>query len=73
MGWDSVSPYWRDVAETHLTPRQLDVLRLRVDGHSWDQIAAVLDLSTSTVRGHHRASLRRLRIVFVDRKEGARR
>lgn len=70
MGWERVSPFWRQLAEDNLTPRQLDVLRLRVDGYSWDQIAATLDLATSTVRGHHRASLRRLRIAFVvdDRK-----
>ena len=37
-----------------LTPRQTEVLRLLERGHSTDQIAAELYLSTETVRNHVR-------------------
>jgi PAS domain S-box-containing protein len=38
----------------HLTPRQVEVLRLLEQGHSTKQIAAELHLSTETVRNHIR-------------------
>ena len=38
----------------HLTPRQVEVLRLLEQGHSTKQIAAELHLSTETVRNHVR-------------------
>ena len=38
----------------HLTPRQVEVLRLLVQGRSTKQIAAELHLSTETVRNHIR-------------------
>jgi DNA-binding NarL/FixJ family response regulator len=43
-----------------LTPRQTEVLRLLERGHSTDQIAAELYLSTETVRNHIRGVLRAL-------------
>lgn len=67
MGWETVSAFWRDTAEQVLTPKQLDVLRMRVDGHSWAQIGAELGLGLSTVRGHHRAAIRRLRVAMSER------
>jgi PAS domain S-box-containing protein len=44
----------------HLTPRQTEVLRLLERGHSTDQIAGELHLSTETVRNHVRHLLRAL-------------
>ena len=42
----------------HLTPRQVEVLRLLEQGRSTKQIAAELHLSTETVRNHVRRSLK---------------
>jgi PAS domain S-box-containing protein len=44
----------------HLTPRQTEVLRLLERGHSTNQIARELHLSTETVRNHVRHLLRAL-------------
>ena len=44
----------------HLTPRQVEVLRLLEQGRSTKQIAAELHLSTETVRNHIRGLLRAL-------------
>ena len=44
----------------HLTPRQVEVLRLLEQGHSTKQIAAELHLSTETVRNHVRRLFRAL-------------
>ena len=44
----------------HLTPRQVDVLRLLEQGCSTKQIAAELHLSTETVRNHVRRLLQAL-------------
>ncbi len=44
----------------HLTPRQVEVLRLLEQGRSTKQIAAELHLSNETVRNHIRALLRAL-------------
>jgi PAS domain S-box-containing protein len=44
----------------HLTPRQVEVLRLLQQGHSTRQIAAELHLTTETVRNHIRRLFRAL-------------
>jgi PAS domain S-box-containing protein len=44
----------------HLTPRQIEVLRLLEQGRSTDQIAAGLHISVETARNHIRAILRTL-------------
>jgi PAS domain S-box-containing protein len=44
----------------HLTPRQVEVLRLLEQGHSTKQIATELHLSTETVRNHIRHLFRAL-------------
>jgi PAS domain S-box-containing protein len=46
--------------QPHLTPRQVEVLRLLEQGHSTKQIAAELHLSTETVRNHIRRLFRAL-------------
>jgi PAS domain S-box-containing protein len=47
-------------AHPHLTPRQVEVLRLLEQGRSTKQIAAELHLSTETVRNHIRRLFRAL-------------
>ena len=44
----------------HLTPRQVEVLRLLEQGRSTKQIAAELHLSTETVKNHIRGLFRAL-------------
>jgi DNA-binding NarL/FixJ family response regulator len=44
----------RTALPPHLTPRQIEVLRLLEQGRSTKQIAAELHLSTETVRNHIR-------------------
>ena len=46
----------------HLTPRQVEVLRLLEQGRSTKQIAAELHVSTETVRNHIRRLFRALRV-----------
>ena len=50
------------VGELGLTQRQIDVLRLLVDGHSNKLIARGLDLSASTVKTHLEAIFQRLEV-----------
>ena len=50
------------IDELGLTPRQIDVLRLLVDGGSNKRIARALDLSPSTVKTHLEAIFERLRV-----------
>ena len=51
-----------DIHSVGLTPRQLDVLKLMVDGRSNKEIAARLDLSEGTVKIHVRFVLEKLGI-----------
>ncbi len=51
----------------HLTPRQVEVLRLLEQGRSTKQIAAELHLSTETVRNHIRHLLRALGVTLTTR------
>jgi PAS domain S-box-containing protein len=61
----------------HLTPRQIEVVRLLERGRSTTQIAEELHLSKETVRNHIRRLMRtlgahsRLEAVFLARSEGA--
>ena len=48
------------VAPIELTPRQIDVLRLIVEGRRMKEIAAILDLSTRTVETHKYEMMRAL-------------
>ena len=50
----------QNAAPPHLTPRQVEVLRLLEQGRSTKQIAAELHLSTETVRNHIRRLFRAL-------------
>lgn len=50
----------RGAVQPPLTPRQRQVLQLFADGHSPDEVAKRLGLSTETVRTHAKASLPRI-------------
>ena len=50
------------VADLGLTPRQIDVLRMLVDGGSNKHIARALDLAPSTVKTHLEAIFERLQV-----------
>ena len=54
-------------APPHLTPRQVEVLRLLEQGRSTKQIAAELNLSTETVRNHVRRLFRGARRQLATR------
>ena len=47
-------------SSVELTPRQLDVLRYIATGHSTENIAKTLGISTETVRNHVRGLMGRL-------------
>jgi DNA-binding CsgD family transcriptional regulator len=49
-----------EAAETLLTPRQREILKLLANGHSYEDIGVALDLSVNTVRSHVRALYERL-------------
>ena len=46
----------------HLSPRQLEILKLVASGMSYDSIATVLDISTSTVKFHMSNILMKLQV-----------
>ena len=50
----------KETNSVHLTPRQLDVLRYVAAGHSTENIAKTLGISTETVRNHVRGLMGRL-------------
>ena len=47
-------------AESLLTPRQREILKLLANGHSYEDIGVALELSVNTVRSHVRALYERL-------------
>ena len=61
MSWLSLRPEARALYADILTEPQLDILRHRINGHSWRRIAMAVNLDESTCRGHHRRALERIR------------
>lgn len=61
MSWDNVAKHRRELAERILTPKQLEVVRLRIDGHSWRAIATTLGIDQATARERYQRALDRLR------------
>ena len=57
MSWNTLDPAIRTIAEQHLTTKQLRVLQLRLNGHSFRTIGRSLGISEATVRGHHERAL----------------
>ena len=60
MSWAALDPERRELAEELLTPKQLEVFRYWLDGHSNATIARALDLDESAVRRRLARALRRI-------------
>ena len=61
MSWLSLDPAKRALYAKLLTEPQLNILRHRINGHSWRRIAMAVNLDESTCRGHYRRALERIR------------
>ena len=53
------------MSETGLTPRQLEILKLRATGETLNRIALLLDLNLGTVQRYSGDMLRRLNVWTV--------
>ena len=60
MSWNTLPEHHRQLAETHLTKRQLRILQDKLNGHSNRQIATNLDLDESTIRYHYHRAIQKL-------------
>lgn len=60
MSWNTIAPERRALIEATLTKLQLEVVKGRIDGHSFQRIADAMSLDQATVRGHYKRALRRL-------------
>jgi DNA-binding NarL/FixJ family response regulator len=58
LNYSSLSPEFRRAIELDLTSRQLEVLRHRLNGHSYRKIGDAMNLHEATVRGHYQAALK---------------
>ena len=61
MSWTTMPPELRELAERVCTPRELDVLRLRAEGHGRYRIAAILGINGSRVEQLRSSAFNRLR------------
>lgn len=62
MSYSKLPSDVRIAAESILTRKQLDVLKLKANGYSYVRISQMLDISEPTVRGHFRRALQLLSI-----------
>jgi DNA-binding NarL/FixJ family response regulator len=60
MSWHTLPPTIRTIAEQHLTPKQVTILRLQLNGLNTRAIARQLNISRSTVDEHIDAAHRNL-------------
>jgi DNA-binding CsgD family transcriptional regulator len=58
--WESIPQERRDTAAKVLTEKQLQILRHRINHHTWRTIANTLDITEPTARGHYQAAIRKL-------------
>lgn len=63
MSWETLSPSVRRAAEETLTPKQLNVVRDRTNGHSWRTIGDAYCIDEATARGHYKRALKRIRDI----------
>lgn len=61
MSWNTIPQEQRDLYAKILTPFQYDVLRHRMNGHSFRRIGMAMNIHEATVRGHYRAALEAIR------------
>ncbi len=52
MSWSALSQEQRELAEQKLTPRQLEILKLKLARRTHSEIALGLTISPSTVASH---------------------
>lgn len=57
MSWDAAPPELRDLAAQVLTRRQIDVLRMHLDGAGITRISLHLGISRTTAREHRDRAL----------------
>jgi DNA-binding NarL/FixJ family response regulator len=57
---------FRSTCEHVCTPRELDVVKLRFDGYSWNRITESLGVSRSTIKGRYRNALRKIELARKD-------
>lgn len=57
MSYAALPPAIRHTAETHLTPKQLHVLKLHLAGCGARRISTMLQIHRTTVRDHLKAAL----------------
>lgn len=57
MSWNTIRSDLRELAEATLTTKQLEVLRLVIDGWSFRAIGRHMHITEGTVRGHYERAL----------------
>lgn len=60
MSWNDLPPDFRQLAETILSPRELEIMRLLASNATQRQIASLLNISRSNVRTHRDRALDKL-------------
>jgi DNA-binding NarL/FixJ family response regulator len=53
-------PDLHQLITTHLTPKQAQVFRDRLNGHPFTRIGHAYGITEATARGHYQAALRKL-------------
>lgn len=71
MTWNELPDDFRALCTRHLTPRQLQVVKLEADGMTVRYTARRLNITTSTVQGHRAAARERLRTALEQEGEAA--
>lgn len=60
-GYDDLTPETKAIAQRELTPRQHDVFRARLNGHSWRRIGNALGMDESNARRLWERAILRMR------------
>ncbi len=60
MSYHDLTDDQRHFLHHHLTELQHTVVRNRLNGFTWQQIANAMNLDEATIRGHHKRATRRL-------------
>jgi DNA-binding NarL/FixJ family response regulator len=66
VSWSTLPPELQKIAETKLTRKQLDVLKLHLAGYGTRRIATTLGVAEPTAREHLRRALDRIRPHLED-------
>ncbi len=60
MSYDTLTEDQQAFLAAHLTALQHEVVRKRLNKHTWQKIADSMNLDEATIRGHHKRATRRL-------------